>query len=319
MFFKNLMKWMIMITIMVTITSNFWFIFWIMMEMNMMMFIIIMKNNKMENSFSMIMYFIIQSFSSILFFMGSLFSLIQLSFLIELLINISVLIKMAMIPFHFWLISISEILDFNSFLMILTIQKIIPLFILTKIKMEISFFVSIISLIFSVILAFNLKIFKKILIFSSVSHQSWLIMLIFNMSNFWISYMIIYFMMIYSAIKILKKNNINSMYTFFFKKMLMNEKISMFITMMSLGGMPPFIGFFIKFLSLLILMKSSKLIMIILIISSLINIFIYIRLMMPILMSMTKYSMSFNFLKKIKWYSTNLLTILTLIMFNLMI
>nr|YP_010983049.1 NADH dehydrogenase subunit 2 [Haemaphysalis warburtoni]WOH23038.1 NADH dehydrogenase subunit 2 [Haemaphysalis warburtoni] len=319
MFFKNLMKWMIMMTIMVTISSNFWFIFWIMMEMNMMMFIIIMKNNKMENCFSMIMYFIVQSFSSILFFMGASFSSINTTFLIEFFMNLSILIKLAMIPFHYWLISISEILDFNSFLIILSAQKIIPLFILTKIKMEISFFISLISLMFSSVMAFNLKMFKKILIFSSISHQSWMIILIFFSSNFWISYMAIYFIMINSIIEILKKNNSNSMNNLFLKKMSMNEKMSMFLSMMSLGGMPPFVGFFIKFLALLILIKSSKIILAILIVTSLINIFIYIRLMTPILMSMNKYMISFNFFKKIKSYSINLLTILTLIMFNMMI
>nr|YP_010407716.1 NADH dehydrogenase subunit 2 [Haemaphysalis nepalensis]URF20606.1 NADH dehydrogenase subunit 2 [Haemaphysalis nepalensis] len=319
MFFKNLMKWMIMITIMVTISSNFWFIFWIMMEMNMMMFITIMKNNKMENCFSMIMYFIVQSFSSILFFMSASFSSMNSSFLIEFLMNLSILIKLAMIPFHYWLISISEILDFDSFLIILSAQKIIPLFILSKIKMEISFFISLMSLMFSSIMAFNLKMFKKILIFSSIAHQSWMIILIFFSSNFWISYMIIYFIMINSIIDILKKNNSHSLSNFLLKKMPINEKMSMLMSMLSLGGMPPFIGFFIKFLALLILMKNSKIIMIILIMTSLINIFIYIRLMTPILMSMNSHMIPMNFMKKTKKYSVNLLTILTLIMFNMMI
>nr|YP_007475028.1 NADH dehydrogenase subunit 2 [Haemaphysalis formosensis]AFU55277.1 NADH dehydrogenase subunit 2 [Haemaphysalis formosensis]UXX50198.1 NADH dehydrogenase subunit 2 [Haemaphysalis formosensis] len=318
MFFKNLMTWMIMITIMISISSNHWFIYWIMMEMNMMMFIPILKYNKLENCNSMITYFVIQSFSSILFFMASSMMMINYSFFMEMLINISMMIKLAMIPFHSWLISISETLDYNSFLIILTFQKIIPLFILSKMKMEISMIISILSLMMSSIMIFNLKILKKILIFSSISHLSWMIMIMFMSSNFWISYMIIYFMMINSILKILKINKISSVNSMMSMKISNNEKIKFVISMLSLGGMPPFVGFLIKFIAILLIIKYSLILMSILIISSLINIFIYIRMIMPMLLTFNKMEINFNMFKYNKNLYVNTLIIFTLFLMNMM-
>nr|UXD79095.1 NADH dehydrogenase subunit 2 [Haemaphysalis qinghaiensis] len=318
MFFKNLMKWMIMITILISISSNHWFIYWIMMEMNMMMFIPIMKYNKLENCNSMITYFITQSFSSILFFMSASMICMNYSYFMEILINISILIKLAMIPFHFWLISISEMLDYNSFLIILTFQKIIPLFILFKMKTEIYMFVSILSLMLSSIMIFNLKMFKKILIFTSISHLNWMIILMFISSNFWISYMIGYFLMINSMLSFLKKNKIMSLNGLISNKFSINEKISIIISMMSLGGMPPFLGFVIKFISIMLIIKYSIIVMMILILSSLINIYIYIRMIIPTLLTFNKTELNLNFLNLKKNSYFNMLIILTLFLVNLL-
>uniref|UniRef100_A0AAT9FFG5 NADH-ubiquinone oxidoreductase chain 2 n=1 Tax=Haemaphysalis megaspinosa TaxID=1155002 RepID=A0AAT9FFG5_9ACAR len=319
MFFKILMKWMIMITILISISSNHWFIYWIMMEMNMMMFIPIMKQNKLENCNSMITYFIVQSFSSILFFMSSSMISMNYSYFMEILINISILIKLAMIPFHFWLISISEMLDYNSLLIILTIQKIIPLFILFKMKTEISLFISILSLVLSSVMIFNFKMLKKILIFSSISHLSWMIILMTISSNFWISYMIIYFLMINSIVNFLKKNKITTISEMTSNKISINEKISIIISIMSLGGMPPFVGFMIKFIAIMLIIKYSIIVMMILIMSSLINIYIYIRMITPALLTFNKTEFNFNF-KKIEINSFfNFLIILTLFLMNLSI
>nr|AFU55313.1 NADH dehydrogenase subunit 2 [Haemaphysalis humerosa] len=317
MFYKKLMKWMIMLTIMISISSNSWFIFWIMMEMNMLVFIPILKQNKMENCNSMISYFIIQSFSSILFFMGSSMTMISLFYINETLINISLLIKLAMIPFHSWLILISETLDYDSFLIILTFQKMIPLFILDKMKSSISLLMSILSIICSSIMIYNLKLFKKILIFSSISHLSWMLMIMFSSSNFWMSYMIIYFYMIFCIFKILKKINIVSMNSMMQMKISIEDKIKIIILFMSLGGMPPFIGFFIKFLAILIIIKYSIIMMIILILSSLINIFIYMRMITPSLMMFNKSNMSINFMKIYKNFMVSMTIIFTFIMINL--
>uniref|UniRef100_UPI0030FF392B NADH dehydrogenase subunit 2 n=1 Tax=Haemaphysalis novaeguineae TaxID=3132036 RepID=UPI0030FF392B len=314
MFFKNLMKWMIMLTIIISISSNNWFIFWIMMEMNMLVFIPILKMNKMENCNSMISYFIIQSFSSILFFSSSSMMLIN-SFLInETLINISLMIKLAVIPFHSWLILISETLDYNSFIIILTIQKVIPLFILDKMKSGITLLMSILSIVWSSIMIFNLKLLKKILIFSSISHLSWMIIIMFSSSNFWMFYMIIYFYMIFLIVKILKKMNINSINSLM--KIKGNDKISIIVLLLSLGGMPPFIGFIIKFLAILIIIKYSIISMIILISSSLINIFIYMRMITPSLMMYNKLNINFNFLKFFKNFILSMTVIFTFFMIN---
>nr|QPM99863.1 NADH dehydrogenase subunit 2 [Haemaphysalis hystricis] len=316
MFFKKLMKWMIMLTIIISISSNNWFIFWIMMEMNMMMFIPIMKGNKKENCNSMITYFIMQSFSSIMFFMGSCMTMMNLILINEMLINISLMIKLAMIPFHFWLISISETLEYDSFMIILTIQKMIPLFILSNVKSDISFYISLMSILCSSFMIYNLKLFKKILVFSSISHLSWMIISMYSSSNFWISYMLIYFIMILSIIKLMKYNKMNSIENLVNIKMLNSEKMSIIMMLMSLGGMPPFMGFLIKFIAITFIIKYSTITMIILILSSLVNIFIYMRMITPALINFSKLNINLNFFQNFKKSLMNIVVI-TFIMINL--
>nr|YP_011017367.1 NADH dehydrogenase subunit 2 [Amblyomma parvitarsum]WQF69030.1 NADH dehydrogenase subunit 2 [Amblyomma parvitarsum] len=304
MFFKNIMKWLILITIFIAISSNSWFIFWLMMEMNLLMFIPIMNTNKMSNSNSMISYFIIQSFSSSLFFLGAMNFFIFQTTIFKLMMMFSIMIKLALIPFHFWLTSLSEMIDYPTMFLILTIQKFIPLFIIFNIKMNILFIIASISSLLSSLFALNSKAFKKILVFSSISHQGWLISLILMKSNFWFSYMIVYSMLIFKITYFLKKFNANYSYNLFVLQKNSLNKISMIMMMMSLGGMPPFLGFFIKLISIMILIKNWSFIIIILIISSMINIYFYICVITP---SLFLNLLNMNNLIKIKPFFKNFL------------
>nr|UYX57277.1 NADH dehydrogenase subunit 2 [Rhipicephalus linnaei]UYX57290.1 NADH dehydrogenase subunit 2 [Rhipicephalus linnaei] len=276
-----MMLWIIIISILISMSSNSWFIFWLMMEINMMSFIPIMNEFKLKNYNSMIMYFIIQSFSSSLFFISSFqYSLFNTELFLSL-INISILIKLGVIPFHFWLMLISESLNFNSLLILLTIQKIIPLLIIEKFlnKMMIPLFV--LSSLMASILAMKYKLMKKILIFSSISHQGWILCLIAKKVNFWFSYLIMYSFIIYNIIINCKMVNFNSLNNLTSSKMSVKMKNTMIMSMMSLAGMPPFLGFFMKIVAILYLIKMNLIFITILIISSLINLFFYLRIMTP--------------------------------------
>nr|YP_010534077.1 NADH dehydrogenase subunit 2 [Amblyomma sparsum]UXX50172.1 NADH dehydrogenase subunit 2 [Amblyomma nuttalli] len=275
--FKNIMKWMLIMTIMITFSSNSWFIFWLMMELNLLMFIPILNFKKKINANCMITYFVIQSFSSALFLISMLNFNIFNEIFFEFLIMISMMIKLAMIPFHFWLTNLSEMIDFDSLFLILSIQKLIPLFIMTFINLKIMVIFAMMSAIFGSLFVFNLKMTKKILIFSSISHQGWMITLILFKSNFWLIYMLIYSFLIMKISFFLKKGKYQIFSDFYKIKKPLNEKILFCSLMLSLGGMPPFLGFIMKLISIIIL-KSSPLI-IILIISSMLNIFIYLRMM----------------------------------------
>nr|UKT60462.1 NADH dehydrogenase subunit 2 [Amblyomma americanum]UKT60475.1 NADH dehydrogenase subunit 2 [Amblyomma americanum] len=283
MFFKNMMMWLILLTIFISFSSSSWFIFWLMMEMNLLLFIPILNNKKIINSNLMITYFIIQSFSSSLFFFSSLNFLILQSVLFKSIMNVSMMIKLALIPFHFWLTSLSEMINFPSLFMLLTMQKLIPLFVLTNFLMKFMIFFILISSLLGSLLALNSKTFKKILIFSSISHQGWVLSLIFVKSNFWISYMLIYSILIYKISFLLKKMNFNYIMDFFNLNKNYSNKISLIFMMMSLGGMPPFLGFLIKLTSIFFLIQNSSVTVTILIISSMINIFFYMRILTPTL------------------------------------
>nr|YP_009992037.1 NADH dehydrogenase subunit 2 [Rhipicephalus decoloratus]QNN85508.1 NADH dehydrogenase subunit 2 [Rhipicephalus decoloratus] len=313
MFFKKMMLWVIMITIFVSSSSNSWFIYWLMMEMNMMAFIPLMNNYKFKNLNAMIIYFVVQGFSSSLFFISAFqYNLFQINFFFFL-INISILIKLGMIPFHFWLISISEMMNFNSILILLTIQKIIPLLIFEKFMNNFLIPLFTISSLFASILAMKYKLLKKILIFSSISHQGWILCLIAKNLKFWITYLLLYFFIIFNIVNFCNKNKINSFFDFIKEKIKPEIKIKMSMLMMSLGGMPPFMGFFMKIVSIYLLMQMNLILIIILILSSLINLFFYMRMIMPIFfINMKFFSWNNLFIKKNFLMNMNFITLITL-------
>lgn len=140
-----------------------------------------------------------------------------------------------------------------------------------------SLYLVIFSTIFSSILIIKLKLFKKILILSSISHLGWILRIIFYKINFWISYLFIYALIINSLVKTCQIFNIYSINKIIIIKISYKIKLHLVRNIISLGGIPPFIGFFIKTFSILILMKYTIIFIFILIISSLINLFIYIR------------------------------------------
>nr|UNO54300.1 NADH dehydrogenase subunit 2 [Amblyomma sp.] len=320
MFFKNLMKWMIMITIIISISSKSWFIYWLMMEMNLLMFIPILNSKKKNSSNSMISYFVIQSLSSNLFLISMLnFEIFTMS-LFNFTAMMSIMIKLAMIPFHFWLTNLSEMIDFNSLFLMLTVQKIIPLYILSSIKMEsLSIFVMI-SSVFASIFVINLKSLKKILIFSSISHQSWMIALILMKSNFWFSYMTLYSILIYKISFMLIKMKSNYINNFWYTKSNFTSKVSFCMMMLSLGGMPPFLGFLMKFISILIIINSNSMMISVLIISSIINIFVYMQAIMPNLLINSLNTKIFSFKNmNIKNMILNLNIMIVIISMNLVI
>nr|UNO54456.1 NADH dehydrogenase subunit 2 [Rhipicephalus haemaphysaloides] len=314
MFFKKMMIWIIIMTILMSLSSNSWFIFWLMMEINMMSFIPIINNFKLKNYNAMISYFIIQSFSSSLFFISSFQYDLLNSNMFFILINISILIKLGMIPFHFWLMMISESLSFYSLFILLTIQKIIPLLIIEKFMNSLMIPLFVLSTFMASVMAMKYKMIKKILIFSSISHQGWILCLIAKKMNFWISYLLMYSIIIFAVIKNCQMINFNVICNLMNKKMSLKMKNEMIMSMMSLAGMPPFLGFFMKIMAIYFLMKMNLIFMFILVISSLINLFFYLRMLTPFFFVNLKI-LSWNnlFLKKTFLIKSNLLLLIILI------
>lgn len=304
-FFKKIIIWVIIITILVSLSSNLWFIFWLIIEINIMSFIPVINDFKLKNYSAIITYFIIQSFSSSLFFISSFQYRLFNSELFLGLINIAILIKLGVIPFHFWLIIIRESLTFYTLFILLTIQKIIPLLIIEKFINLLIIPLYVLSTLIASFIALKYKIIKKILIFSSISHQGWILCLIAKKINFWISYLIIYSIIIYTIIKNCKTINFINLNNLSRRKITLGVKNSIIISIISLAGMPPFLGFFIKIIAIFLLIKINLFFIIILIISSLINLFFYLRILTPFFFTNLKFltwnnlSIKRNFLVKI--------------------
>nr|ASY95857.1 NADH dehydrogenase subunit 2 [Atta colombica] len=252
-------------------------IIWFFLEINNFLFIFLL-NLTMNNKKIIFLYFIIQIISSFfMIFSISINNIIMFNNYIYFILFSSLLIKLSIPPFHFWFPLISKFLPFNMFLILSTIQKIIPFYMLSLIKLNNFFFIYLILLLCSIIPPFmclNITNFKIILAYSSINQSSWMILLIYMKTLSWLMYFLFYSLTLMSLIFLF------SLFKMFKNSMIINNinlNILFLFTLFNMSGMPPFSMFLMKWYSIFLFMKLNNLIviMIFMMFSSLFMLFIY--------------------------------------------
>nr|BAF02763.1 NADH dehydrogenase subunit 2 [Ixodes philipi] len=302
---KMILMWVLILSLIMSMSSSYWFTLWMTLEINMMVFIPMMNSKNFLSSNSMMYYYIIQSLSSSLFFFSSLMSYYYFNQIFTYIMMISMLIKIGSAPFHTWYPQISEGLSYFSFFILSTLQKTIPLNIISIINNHYIMLFIFMSAIMGSLGGYNQMSLKKILAFSSISHLSWMLTLILTSQYFWLMYFLIYMMILLKIVFFLSSNNYMYMNDMNCMKMSIFNKMYLLTLFLSLGGMPPFLGFFSKWISITFIVNKFPMILVILIMSSLVNLFFYTRIMFPMIMNInnimksplinSKYT-SFNFL-----------------------
>lgn len=222
-----------------------------------------------------------------------------------LLLVLSIIIKLSMSPFHLWSLEIYEKLisiitfffiilsKFSYFIILyrfchLLLNK--PNFILNSVIL----LISLLSIIIGSCSNLIQKRMKTLIIYSSISHLGYLVLTFmigsafsmevfyFYLLNYILSNIIIWFLIL-SLIK-QRNNYINKLAKNITDFIVLNKTnkiaaLSLLIILFSIGGLPPFVGFFNKLGIFLVLISEHLLTMVFLIgLSSLISIFYYIRL-----------------------------------------
>nr|ASY98080.1 NADH dehydrogenase subunit 2 [Creobroter gemmatus] len=282
--------------VLISLCANSWMGAWIGLEINLLSFIPLLSSNKnMLSSEASLKYFLIQAIasSSLLFLILLKTNVSEMFYFTKNsawnnLIMIPLLMKIACAPFHWWFPSVVEGLSWMNCFIILSIQKIAPLMLISYMMINNYFiqFMIISSACFGAIGGLNQISFRKILSFSSINHISWMLMIMIAGINLWIVYFLIYIINIITIMSTTAISNLSYISQTF--NSLNNMKIikfTLFIAILSLGGLPPFLGFFpkwivIQYLSVNLMIFTS----IILILSSLITLFYYMRMMYTTLM-----------------------------------
>jgi len=264
----------LLISIFINLTTNSWFIIWVSLEIN-LLFIIPLINNKYKSIESSIKYFLIQRISSTIIF----FRIIYLNeFYISIFINTAIFIKIGIAPFHFWYPEVMEGLNYYNCLLIITIQK-IPLINILNLNFNLYYlnFIVIIRIYISSIHSLNQTSLRKLIAFSSINHISWiLINLILSLSN-----LILYFL-IYFWINFIILINFIFLNIFYIKNIQLQNifiKLIFLIEFLSIGGIPPFLGFYPKWITIqLLLIYQNYFLAFFMIIFTLIILYIYTRI-----------------------------------------
>nr|YP_009255724.1 NADH dehydrogenase subunit 2 [Mantis religiosa]AND97197.1 NADH dehydrogenase subunit 2 [Mantis religiosa] len=282
--------------VLISLCANSWMGAWMGLEINLLSFIPLLSSNKnMFSTEASLKYFLIQAIasSSLLFLILLKTNTYEMFYLMKTstwnnLIMIPFLMKIASAPFHWWLPSVVEGLSWMNCFIILSIQKIAPLMLISYLLSNNLFIQLMIisSAIIGAIGGINQISLRKILSFSSINHIGWMLTTMIMGSNLWWMYFIIYTINIISIISLTAMINLSYISQTF--NTMNNKKIikfTLFISMLSLGGLPPFLGFFPKWIAIqfmaqnLMIFTSSILIM-----SSLLTLYYYMRMMYTTLM-----------------------------------
>nr|YP_010547166.1 NADH dehydrogenase subunit 2 [Abia berezowskii]UYK52053.1 NADH dehydrogenase subunit 2 [Abia berezowskii] len=256
---------MMMMSTTITVTSTSWISAWMGMEINLMTFIplMMMKNKLFKSSNSMMTYFMIQSSSSCMLLLLIMMYKMELNIInmnyINMMIQLSLLMKLGAAPFHWWTPKIINFMNWKNCFMLLTWQKINPLIMISMTKISNLIYYSIMmSTMIGAILGLNQTSLKLLITYSSINHIAWLMISMMMNLTIFIMYFIIYSMSLFMICMMLNNFNIK-----FLNQLMKNNNYNMFLKIntlmmfLSLSGIPPMLGFFPKFKVLMLMIKNQ--------------------------------------------------------------
>nr|UFY97899.1 NADH dehydrogenase subunit 2 [Hyalopterus amygdali] len=286
---------MLIFSTLMSISASNWLSMWMGLELNLFSIIPILNFKSSIYSIEATMkYFLIQAFASILL----LIFLINKNFLFfnnnNTLMILPLLMKLSLMPFHLWLPSMLEGLNWFSCLLMMTWQKISPFIMISYLNMNKILIFLIALILLNSIFGINQNSMRKILAMSSINNSTWMLFAILMNNNLWMNYFLIYSILNFLIIKILNNYNINYINQMKFFNLNFFFKLNLMMLIFSIMGLPPMIGFLMKWMLIKTLMYNNMyMIMIMLIMLTILNLYFYIKM---------TYFMLFNFNLLNKWY-----------------
>nr|CCI69329.1 NADH dehydrogenase subunit 2 [Metacrangonyx sp. 3 ssp. 1 MDMBR-2012] len=244
---------MLFFSIVMMICMNSWFLIWFFIEMNLLSFIplIMLKKSKFSVE-SSLKYFFIQTLSSIFILIGVLMMFMNIEMFNYLFVG-GLSIKLGLAPFHQWVVNIVEGLMWPLVGILFTVQKIGPFILLNYMYMmseSIIYIIYSISILCSVVGCLGglfTSSLRKIMVFSSISHSSWMVLGLIMSIFMWMIYFMFYSLIFFSVLLYLNKFGLMSLNHMFLKLQYFSS-LSLSVGVMSMGGLPPLSGFIPKFI-----------------------------------------------------------------------
>lgn len=279
-------------------------LFWVTLELASIIFICSMQpeDENLRKEISLV-YFISQSLASSFFLVASFgVSSITKSFYLEaaqffiLLACLALLFKIAIAPLHYWIIKIGKSLRWKPLLVILSWQKIIPIFILIKTPIgAILSIIAILRILMGTLRQIKISSMKLILIFSSISHLGWIIFPINFLPIVPLIYLFLYCIIFLVILLKIQVENLKSLYIQFST----NSSNETLLIILSLAGVPPLAGFFLKWISLKTILETV-LFSIAFTLIACVRFYIYIRITLKTILSQAPQSVEQKDIKSYK-------------------
>nr|QXT44102.1 NADH dehydrogenase subunit 2 [Alyscotermes sp. CAM159] len=274
----------------VSVSSNSWLGAWMGLEINLMSFIPLMSNVKnMYNTEASLKYFIVQVLASAtLLFMVVMKTLMEDLFSFEsnsytpMIICTPLLLKSGAAPLHWWFPGVMEGLSWENCALLMTIQKAAPLMLMSYlIEMNIfTMMIIMLSTIVGSIGGLNQTSMRKILTYSSINHTGWMLIALTASENLWMVYFMVYSTLALTVVSAIKLSGVS----FINQTMMTNKettlmKFMMFTSLLSLGGLPPFLGFLPKWIVIqAMIMNNMAPLAVLVVVTSLITLYYYLKI-----------------------------------------
>nr|ACR50852.1 NADH dehydrogenase subunit 2 [Rhinocheilus lecontei] len=296
----NPMSWsiittsIILSTLMITSTTH-WLMTWVCLEINTLSMIpLISKPNHPRATEAATKYYLIQTMTSTTILFAATMNAMNtsnwdMSLMTEpmttTMITLALMMKMAAAPFHFWLPDVSQGTTTLTALTILTWQKIAPLMILLTTHNKTNITLMLLSAMLSVTAgglgSLNQTQLRKLMAFSSIAHTGWILATMTTAPNISMFTFMVYTLTttpVFLLINLTTSMTVKDMGTMWTKSPYIMVATSTII--LSLGGLPPLLGFMPKWL-ILNNMMSNNMVMeaTTMAMMSLLSLYVYMRLM----------------------------------------
>nr|QGZ09984.1 NADH dehydrogenase subunit 2 [Eisenia nordenskioldi pallida] len=315
------MSTLILSTLMALSSAN-WILLWAAMELNLLSFIPILLQTKSHQEVEgAVKYFLAQALGSALLLVSSTSMWMPFSSALNylpLLLTTSLLLKLGSVPCHFWYPSVMASISWASCLILSTWQKLAPIsilaFLLSQKNMLFIMFAAGLSALLGGLMGMNQSQLRTIMAYSSIGHIGWMLSLISILKPAAsITYFTVYVALItplfmymnYFNIQHISHMNISSSWN-------LTLCLLMLMLLMSLGGLPPLTGFMPKFMAIILLMESTKILALLLILGSLMNLFFYLNIVITSMFLTPSLKIQFPMNNSVPTKSMTTLSILSL-------
>nr|YP_009730189.1 NADH dehydrogenase subunit 2 [Ophiopholis mirabilis]QHT54271.1 NADH dehydrogenase subunit 2 [Ophiopholis mirabilis] len=273
--------------------SNHWLIIWVWLECVTLSLVVLLQPNLVScrGLESVCKYFVAQSVAGVVILFGVLLRFYsENTFFVEgcyglschFVILIGLLVKLAVLPSPFWFVDAVGGVPFSRSFYLIVLSKLSPLYLLFSIVdsnlILLLAAVGLISALTSAVLGINQSSFRKLLAYSSISNLGWFVVCMPFLSGGLVIFCLLsYICMVVPVLWI------GSCFSFNFLVKSTNlyntptNKLIILVSLLSLGGLPPSVGFFFKWVFFQSLVEGGLYwVSILLVITSLFSLFFYL-------------------------------------------
>jgi len=277
------------------LTAKKWLVIWFWIELKSLALIPIIRAKVKPRSIeATTKYFVFQALGRVILLLGILIKFFEkgliyikrkYSIIKTIIIILAITLKMGIFPKHFWFIDVMKGVKFFTGFFLSVISKVIPLYIIISIRQQQTRLVFIIVGIISVIIGSSFGLqqtqLRKLIALSSIAHLGWMLLIFSKKSKNLLGIIIFisYVVMTLPIFWIGKKFSIENLSKTSKVRTKSASTIILLISILSIAGLPPLLGFFYKWVMLFFLSKSKNFLIIATLIGArLLSLYFYIQI-----------------------------------------